>query len=345
MTYEEILQRALSRVPDTFDKREGSVIYDAIAPCCYELSLAYADMEKKIANTYAGTAERTGLILRAQEIGIEPNPATYAIRKGVFTPSSVDVLGQTFNLDDLNFVATKKISNGTYEMTCQTIGEVGNYGNGQLIPVNYIVGLETATLTSDVIIYGEEVEDTEVFRKRYFETLKNEAIDGNIAQYKKWANEFAGIGNSKVFSLWNGANTVKVSILNSENGVASNQLISAFQNYLDPNKQGLGNGVAPIGAIVTVSTATTKSINIRASITLAEGYESVVNLDDDLREYLKSIAYTKNTVAYIAVGSVMLNNPSVDAVNNLYINNGITDVHLTDEQIAVLGTTEWSIVS
>lgn len=344
MTYEEILQRALSRVPDIFDKREGSIIYDAIAPCCYELSLAYVEMEKKLKNTYAGTSEREGLILRASEIGISPNPATYSIRKGVFTPSNVDVTGQMFNLDDLNFVATKKISDGVYEMTCQSVGEVGNYGSGQLIPVNYIIGLETATLTPDVIIYGEEVEDTEVFRKRYFDTLKNEAIDGNIAQYRKWASNFAGIGNSKVFPLWNGANTVKVSILNSENGVASEKLIGDFQNYLDPDSQGLGNGVAPIGAIVTVSTATTKAINITANISLASGYETIVDVEKDLMEYLKSIAYTKSIVPYIAIGSIILNNKSVDAVNELRINGGIVDISLSDEEIAVLGTTDWSMV-
>ena len=37
MTYEQILERMLSRVPNTFDKREGSVIFDAIAPSAYEI--------------------------------------------------------------------------------------------------------------------------------------------------------------------------------------------------------------------------------------------------------------------------------------------------------------------
>lgn len=338
MTYDEILQEALNRVPNTFDKREGSVIYDALAPCCYELSLAYEDMERKLKNTYAGTAEREGLILRAAEIDLTPNPATYAIRKGVFTPSNVDVLNQTFNLEDLNFIATKKISDGVYEMTCQTIGEVGNYGSGTIIPVNYISGLQTATLTSDVLVYGEEEEDTEVFRARYFETLKNEAIDGNIAQYKKWCNEYSGIGNAKVLPLWNGANTVKVSILNSENGIASAQLVSAFQNYLDPNSRGLGNGKAPIGAIVTVSTATTKTINISATVTLKEGYGDIINLENDLVEFFKSIAYVKNVVSYISLGSVILDNESIESVSNLYINNVNTDITLGTEEIAILGT-------
>lgn len=40
-TYEAILQRLLDRIPDTMDKREGAVIYDALAPAAIELNLAY----------------------------------------------------------------------------------------------------------------------------------------------------------------------------------------------------------------------------------------------------------------------------------------------------------------
>lgn len=344
MKYEQILEDALSRVPDTFDKREGSVIFDAIAPCCYELAKVYEEIDKKLKNTYAGTADREGLILRAAEINISPNPATYAIRKGIFKPTNIDVLGEVFNLDDLNFTATAKISDGIYQMTCDTLGEVGNQGSGMLIPINYIDGLEDATLTDEVIVYGEEEEETETFRKRYFDTLKNEAIDGNVAQYTKWCNEYSGIGNCRIFSLWNGANTVKVSILNSENGVASQQLIDSFQNYLDPNSEGLGNGKAPIGAIVTVSTAKTKIVNVSCDITLKPGYTSVINLEEDLNAFFRDSAYVRNSVSYISLGSVILENESVDAVENLTLNGSIQDIPLHQEEIGVLGEIKWNTV-
>ena len=41
VTYEDILQRMLDRVPDSMDKREGSIIYDALAPAAVELQLMY----------------------------------------------------------------------------------------------------------------------------------------------------------------------------------------------------------------------------------------------------------------------------------------------------------------
>ena len=39
--YEEILQRMLDLVPGNVDKREGSIIYDAIAPCAFFLAQQY----------------------------------------------------------------------------------------------------------------------------------------------------------------------------------------------------------------------------------------------------------------------------------------------------------------
>ncbi len=41
MTYENILNSMLGRVPSTIDTREGSIIYNALAPAAYELAQAY----------------------------------------------------------------------------------------------------------------------------------------------------------------------------------------------------------------------------------------------------------------------------------------------------------------
>lgn len=336
MTFEEILQRALDRVPDSLDKREGSVIYDALAPAAYELALAYEEMYKLHADTYARTATRQGLIDRAAEYGLKPFPATYAVRKGVFTPAELEInIGARFNFEELNFTVTEKIAAGEYQLTCETVGAAGNFGTGLLLPIDYISGLETATLT-DVIIYGEEEEETETFRTRYFEAINSDARDGNVAQYQQWANEYPGIGNYKVFPLWNGKNTVKVSILNSENGVASDQLISDFQKHLDPNSEGLGNGVAPIGAVVTVSTATEVPLTITGNVALANGYENTAGVEEMVKAFLADIAYKKTVVSYMSLGAVVQDCPCVDFLSDFKVNGGMENIALGAEEIAVL---------
>ena len=345
MTFDEIMERLLERVPDTFDKREGSVIWDALSPAAYELSLVYADMEVKRRNTFAGTADREGLIECCKEIGITPNPATYAVRQGIFTPLDLEIaMGERFNFDDLNFMVTEKISDGVYALTCETLGTAGNYGTGTLLPINYVKGLQSANLTDTVLIYGEVEEETEVLRQRYFDTLPTFTIDGNIAQYEKWCKNFPGIGKFKIFPTWNGKNTVKVSILSAENTLASKTLIDDFQEYLDPGRTGLGNGQAPIGAVVTVTTAAEKKINISAQLILKTGYTEPLGLEDEIQAYFNSVSYSRNFISYIAVGAIFQNNNSVDSVVGLTINGGQLDIPLGEEEIAVKGALEWTVL-
>ena len=47
-TYEYLIAQALSKVPENLDKREGSIIYDSLAPACYELSEFYMELKKYI---------------------------------------------------------------------------------------------------------------------------------------------------------------------------------------------------------------------------------------------------------------------------------------------------------
>ena len=41
VTYEDILKRMLSRVSADLDKREGSILYDALAPAAMEMQMMY----------------------------------------------------------------------------------------------------------------------------------------------------------------------------------------------------------------------------------------------------------------------------------------------------------------
>ena len=51
--------------------------------------------------------------------------------------------------------------NGKYEITCETTGEAGNDYGATVIPIEYVDGLETCTITA-LLIPGEDEEDTEV---------------------------------------------------------------------------------------------------------------------------------------------------------------------------------------
>lgn len=203
VTYESILERMLGRVPDRFDKREGSVIWDTHSPTAIELQILYLELDTILKEAYGDSASREFLILRCRERGIYPHEATKAVLKGVFVPSTIDVVGQRFNIGDLNYIVTGKIADGEYQVECETAGKIGNQFFGSMIPIEYIKGLQTAELT-EILIPGEEEEETEDLRQRYFASFDENAFGGNRADYLEKTNALPGVGKTKVTRVWNG---------------------------------------------------------------------------------------------------------------------------------------------
>lgn len=201
-TYETILERMLDRVSSKFDKREGSVIWDTHSPTAIEFQSLYIELDSLIQEAYGDTASREFLILRCKERGITPYPATNAILKGEFTPNNIDVTGCRFNMNDLNFIVLDKISNGVYRVQCETAGATGNQYLGTLIPINYVEGLETAQLT-EVLIPGQDEEETEDLRERYFDSFGEFSFGGNHADYYEKVKAINGVGEVKVQRIWN----------------------------------------------------------------------------------------------------------------------------------------------
>lgn len=281
LTYEYLLKRALSNVPSDVDKRQGSVIYDALAPVCAELAQAYIQMEIIMQEVFADTASREYLILRAKEIGLAPHEATKAVLKMEATYSGADEnvnIGDRFSLNGLNYVVIEQIAGendnavfGQWKVECETEGIIGNTQFGELLPLQTVKDLVKATLT-EVLIPGEDIEDTEVFRQRYFDTVNNDAFGGNRADYKKWLNEFDGVGMVKFVRTPESGGTVGVIITDSENNVPSDELLNKVKEELDPvGYEGLGAGIAPVGHVVDVKGVDGVQLSISVKWQLLEG--------------------------------------------------------------------------
>lgn len=203
ISYEELRRRMLARVSDKLDKREGSVISDAVSPAAMELMALYIELERVIREGYGDTASREFLILRCKERGIEPFPAEHAVLKGEFSPADVEVEGKRFSMGELNYTVGRKTADGVYEVQCETAGTVGNRFLGAMIPIDYVDGLESAVLT-EVVIPGEDEEDTEDLRKRYFGSFNVQQFGGNRADYIEKISAIPGVGGVKIKRVWNG---------------------------------------------------------------------------------------------------------------------------------------------
>lgn len=344
ITYEEILKRMLDRVPSSMDKREGSIIYDALAPAAVELQLMYIELDTIMNEAFADTASREYLIRRARERGMIPEPATNAVMKGVFAPATVDVLGKRFSCDNLNYIAIEKITDGEYQMQCETAGVDGNAKFGQLIPIEYIEGLEMAELT-EILIPGEDEEDTETFRERYFKSFELQAFGGNVADYKMKTNSIPGVGSTKVTPVWNGGGTVLLTIINSEFEAASDELIESVQNAIDPTQDASGSGIAPIGHIVTVKSAEEIPIDISTTITYDSGHsfdDMKESIEDVIEAYFAELRETWGDVEKLTVRSSQIDARVLDIagivdIQDTYV-NGVKAFDLGNLEIPVMGS-------
>lgn len=270
-TYESLLQEKLAQVAATLDKREGSIIYDALAPNSLEAAMIYVALNTILNETYADTASRPYLIKRCSERGITPIPATAAIAIGEF---NIDVpIGTRFSCDKYNWFVTEKITTGKFYLQCETAGADPDNYIGQLIPIDYIDGLATAELTS-IAINGEDEEATEALRLRYLNSFKNQQYACNRAQYIAMTEAIAGVGGCKVVRAWNGAGTVKLIITDSQYKPPTSTLVENVQTIIDPaDNSGGGYGLASIDHVVTVAGVVGTTINITTSLTFASGWD------------------------------------------------------------------------
>ena len=329
VAYETILKRMLDRLPDDLDKREGSVIFDALAPTAVELQNAYIELDWILDQMFADTSTREYLIKRAADSGEAPHPATKATLKGEFD-TEIE-LGTRFSLDTLNYVAVEKIEEKTYRMECETAGVIGNKSLGSLIPVYYISGLKKAELT-EILTQGVDEESTSALRERLLIKLRKPSTSGNKYDYYNWAMECVGVGATKIFPLASGPGTVKVVIADTERQAASQKLVEDVSAHIEE--------LRPIGATVSVVSAVEKAIDITARIRLKNG----INLGQVQEEftrsvasYLKESAFDTDYVSVARIGTLLLDVPGVEDFNNLMLNDAPENVPLTEEEIAVAG--------
>ena len=205
-TYDNLLANAMARVSSTFDKREGSMVYNGVAPSMAELAQLYIGLDFVFDATFISTAPREYLIERAKDRGISPKAASAAVFRAEF---NIEVpVGSRFSCENLNFVVGERMATEdtetkfSYKAVCETPGSAANDCSGDIIPIEYIAGLSSAKLV-ELLIPGDDEEETEVFRKRVLEAVQSQAFGGNQADYKAKVLSINGVAAVKVRPVWN----------------------------------------------------------------------------------------------------------------------------------------------
>ncbi len=340
ISYDELLNRILGRVSSSVDTSEGSFLFDAIAPCVAELYEAYLYIDELEKRVYADTSYGEYLERRCAEHGIYRKQATHSIRKGYF--DNEVPIGSRWGKEEVIYIVTELMQDGAYLLKCEQSGVIGNRYDGNLINIDAVENINSATL-GEVVQFGANEEQDDALRCRYFNSFEKEAFGGNIADYKEKVGSIDGVGQVKVYPAWNGGGTVKLQLLDEVNNIPSVDLIETVQTLVDPvQNSGEGLGIAPIGHSVTVESARQVEVQLTTHLTLKgsswENVSSRVNqvIEHYFSELRANWSESDLVVRISQIESRILEIEGIIDIEGTQINGSDRNLYLLGEEVPVL---------
>lgn len=347
-TFEKIMDRALSNpILDLVDKREGSIIYDALAPMAMELANLYVIADIMEQQSYLLYATGVNLDNKVYDYGIKREQATKAKRIGQFLKKDGDSLvdmdipvGSRFGITDettnTTFIYTG-IVDGYRILECEQFGTIGNVYNGTILPLTPINGLVESNIIG-TYVPAQDVETDEELRTRTLDIINEIPFGGNISDYIEKLKSIDGVGNAKIFPAWNGGGTVLASVVDSSYEPISDYFKEVIKGIVDP-ENGNGVGTAPIGHFVTITTPTDYTIDIKMSISL-EPNVLIGNvreaIEDKIIEHFNNVRKDFRQDSTLAIYRARLISTILDVdevlnVTNVLLNGVDEDVILVDD--------------
>ena len=362
-SFAEILDRSLSnKLLTDMDKREGSIVYNTLAPVCLELAEAYVKMDILENQLSLLTATGTNLDNRAYEQGMAREQETQAKRIGTFKKYQTDGNGEYVkDENDNKILIDMDIPEGSrfvspddssiiYEFTgkndddenilkCETYGTVGNEYVGTILPLTAIPDLVEAKITS-THTPAQDTENDDELRTRVINKLNSLSFGGNIDAYIEKISSIDGVGTCKVFPAWEYNGSVLLSVVDSSYDPITESFASRIKEEIDPEEfSGQGVGFAPIGHYVTITTPVKSNVKVKFHLDLKANV-SVENVqsecEEKIEEYFSSVrhefAQNETLGIYRArIIDVIVEIPEVLNITNVLLNDADADIIYTDE--------------
>ena len=336
-TFEAIFERMLANIGDDIDKREGSVAYDMLAPKAAELAMIYIELDNIANFGFADTTYGQWIDLKVKEVGMTRASAVKSTGQITFQ-SSIEGLvipqGSIVYTDSgIRFLTQYEVEIVGGSAIATIIAETGGISGN--VPANSIINNEINELVcfnASSTTGGSDIESDEELLKRYYKKVQQPATSGNVYHYKQWATEVPGVGDAKVFPIWNGNGTVKVVVVDLEKEPVTTTKVTEVANYIET--------VRPVGATVTVESAVGVTINVDVRVTLNTGYSPTLVkpvIEQKITDYFKTIAFIDSEVKYTKIASAILDVDGVIDYSTLTVNNGTVNIPIGTQQVPVLG--------
>lgn len=287
-TYKNIVAEMLSYVSNSMDTREGSLIQTVLGCSALEDATIYSTLDRIQNADWVATSYGTYLDLRAIEFGLVRRAAIPARRNALF--DIYVALDTQFAVSGNASILFKVISceiapnaDGYYEAVIEAVnpGVEGNVsGDVDLIPSTTVAGLTYAYMT-DYVSVGVDAESDDLLRARIVASYRSKDLRGNAASYIRELLSYDDVTLStvQIYPAWKGGGTALCVVLDYNYNPLTPTAVANLQNYMCPLDSPTqptvnGNGFAPIGAAVTISTPTgsaIKHMGISATIQVAAG--------------------------------------------------------------------------
>lgn len=347
-TKDAILDRMLDASPDNIDKRQGSVTWDLLSPAAIEFAQVYIELDNVLRFGFADTTYGEYLDRKAREVGLNPprKLATKSVGQVTFTGEASTLIPKGTQLSTggetpvyFETTAAGTISGAGVVTVPAESREGGANTNVAAGAIRLVLGdlAGVVTVTNDSYFEGGTDTETDAsVLRRYYEHVQRPATSGNANHYRQWALAVPGVSDAKVYPVWDGVGTVRVVLLDDNKRSPSPVIVDNVRDAIEEQR--------PIGADVTVEGAPEVPINISVKITLASWstVEEVRGLiEDGVREYLQSLAFTDPLVRYTRIMAVILDIPPIIDFTDLLV-NGVdnTNIEIADGSVAVLGTVD-----
>lgn len=349
-TEEHFTNVALSVAPPRIDTAEGQMYFDHTKPSAiigaeitqFHMPIALQMMFPQFATgrylEWHGAPYRIfrrGATRATGAVKLESKKEGSVIPKGVLVYTLGD---DTESAKEYRAIENVTIKDGEADVWVEAVegGEIGNTAAGTIVAAQRGYEIDNV-INPKPVSGGLEAESDESLRSRILSRIALAPLSGARRDYERWAREVDGVGSVIVQPLWKGPQTVRVLITDSNNQIANEDLIKRVKEYIDPEEfEGLGEGQAPIGAIVTVDTIEPFAIEVEAHIYFETGADSTSTLErakNKINKYLLDASI----IRVAEVGSVLIETDGVLDYRDLKLNGQIHNIELAESQRAVVG--------
>ena len=338
----QIKNDILNNLEYEVSKIEGGYAYDAAAAHAKKIKETYDTLSEIFPELFPWSCTKEPyLSMHLQTFGLTRREAIKARGEVTITGKIGAILSAGIIVVSRLGIKYKTVESGivgsdgtvTIAIECQEAGIIGNCGIGDIVTFE-IANTDVYSVTNkEKIENGADIESVEMAKERMHEKASMPAHSGNKNNYILWAKSISGVGKVKVWGAGEktGINAGQVEVMVSDYtyGVASDELITDVQNYID--------SVKIINADVTV-----KSFNAKNIVIAAELKHSINSTVEQIKEDFTNLLKQKlteedfvldNVLSIFKVANLLFQVDGVIDYQNFTLNGATASIQLSEEEV------------